>query len=126
MKWIWFLSKWMLLSVSLFAGDITIHLDGVSPVSRRLVEYRCDASAVRLGLPKGAFQVEYINGGGNSLAILPIQGKTTIFVNVQSGSGSRYVSQEYTWWEAAGRRVILRRVTFKEAMESSCSRVPAP
>jgi membrane-bound inhibitor of C-type lysozyme len=107
-------------------GDFTIHLSGVSPVSRQVIQYQCDASGAKLGLPKGPFPIEYINGGGNSLALLPISGNTLVFVNVRSGSGARYVAQQYIWWEEAGRRVSLRRETLTETTESVCQRTAIP
>lgn len=42
--------------------------------------------------------VQYINAGANSLAIVPIDGKNRIFVNVLSASGARYVSGADVWW----------------------------
>ena len=106
-----------------FAGDVIIHLDGVAPISRQVIQYQCDAAAQRLGLPKGSFGVEYINGGGNSLAVLPISGKALIFANRVFGSGARYVAQQYVWWEEAGRSVSLRRESLEGKMETTCQRV---
>jgi membrane-bound inhibitor of C-type lysozyme len=105
------------------ASDLSIHLSGVGPLSRKTVQYQCDAEASKLGLPKGAFSVEYINAGGNGLAVLPISGKSLIFVNVFSGSGARYVAQQYTWWEEAGRSISLRLDSLDSKLESTCHRV---
>jgi membrane-bound inhibitor of C-type lysozyme len=69
------------------ATDLTIHLKGSQPVSRKTVQYQCDAQGAKMGLPAGAFPVEYINGAGNSLAIVPIGGNSLIFANVISGFG---------------------------------------
>ncbi len=44
------------------------------------------------------FQVQYVNAGANSLALLPIDGEERIFVNVVSGSGARYAAGQYIWW----------------------------
>ncbi len=107
------------------AGDVVIHLDSAAPVSRQVIRYQCDANASKLGLPDGPFPVEYINGGGNSLAVLPISGKAMIFANVLSGSGARYAAQQYIWWEAAGRSVTLTSETLAGKMESTCQRVNA-
>ncbi|MBV8828704.1 MAG: MliC family protein [Acidobacteriaceae bacterium] len=84
------------------AADLTIHLQGDAPVSRKNVTYQCDAAAQHVGLPTRPFTVEYINGGGNSLVTVPVSGETLVFANVISGSGARYVSKQYTWWEAKG------------------------
>jgi membrane-bound inhibitor of C-type lysozyme len=105
------------------AGDVVIHLDGAAPVSRQVIRYQCDANASKLGLPDGLFPVEYINGGGNSLAVLPIAGKPMIFANVLSGSGARYAAQQFIWWEAAGRSISLTSDTLAGKVESICRRV---
>jgi len=44
------------------------------------------------------FAVQYVNSGANVLAILPIDGKDRIFVNVVSASGAKYVSGANVWW----------------------------
>uniref|UniRef100_Q01X78 Periplasmic protein-like protein n=1 Tax=Solibacter usitatus (strain Ellin6076) TaxID=234267 RepID=Q01X78_SOLUE len=107
------------------AGDIVIHLDDAAIPSRQVIRYQCDSNAPKLGLPDGPFQVEYINAGGNSLAVLPISGKPVIFANVLSGSGARYAAQQYIWWEAAGRSVSLTSDTLAGKVESICRRVNA-
>jgi membrane-bound inhibitor of C-type lysozyme len=84
------------------AADLTIHLAGAASVSRKSVEYKCDATGASIGLPAGQFSAEYINAGGNSLVVVPIAGNRLIFSNVLSASGARYVAQTFTWWEAGG------------------------
>jgi membrane-bound inhibitor of C-type lysozyme len=99
--------------------DLIIHLPGNAALSRKSVEYRCDGKAAQIGLPAGPFSVEYINGGGNSLAIVPISGNSLIFSNVMSGSGARYTTQQYTWWEAKGM-VTLLSDSLAGKMQSTC------
>jgi membrane-bound inhibitor of C-type lysozyme len=89
------------------AIDLTIHLTGKEPVSRHVVQFQCDSTGVELGLPAGAFPVEYLNGAGNSLAVLPIGGSSLIFASVISASGARYASGRYVWWDAGSRGVHL-------------------
>src|SRR5438270_2952438 len=84
------------------ATDLIIHLPDDRSISRKSVQYQCDAGGTKIGVAAGPFTVEYINGGGNSLAIVPISGKSLIFSNVIAGSGARYTAQQYTWWEAGG------------------------
>lgn len=43
-------------------------------------------------------EVQYVNLGANSLAILEVEGQRRVFVNVISASGARYVSGPYVWW----------------------------
>lgn len=84
------------------AADLTVHLAGAATISRKTVQYQCDATGTKIGVPAGSFSVEYINGGGNSLVVVPIAGNTLIFSNVMSASGARYTAQTFTWWEAGG------------------------
>ncbi len=86
-----------------WASDITISLPGVSPASREIVRYQCDPGASSLGLPETPFPVLYLNAGENHLAVLEVGGKRLIFANVYAGSGARYASGPYVWWDAAGR-----------------------
>jgi len=108
-----------------WAGELTIHLPGSEPISHRIIQYQCDSDGVTMGLPATAFTVEYINGGGNSLAVLPMSGKSLIFANVASGSEARYAAQHYIWWEAAGRTVSLSSDSPAGKMQSTCHRMRA-
>ena len=89
------------------AADLTISLMGSEPVTRHTVKFQCNGQAGVLGLPTGIFEVEYLNGNGNSLAVLLIQGHSLIFANVLSGSGARYAAGNYLWWNAGARGVTL-------------------
>ena len=106
-------------------AELTIHLLGSESISRSVIQYQCDSEAVKMGLPPNPFSVEYINGAGNSLAILPISGKSLIFANVASGSGARYAAQHYIWWEASGRGVSLSSDSLAGKMQSTCHRMTA-
>jgi membrane-bound inhibitor of C-type lysozyme len=97
----------LLSSLQLPAADLTLHLSGEAQFSHRLERVECDANGATMGLPRGVFTVEYVNGGDNSLAIVPVSGKSLIFANVVSGSGARYVARQYTWWDAAGRGITF-------------------
>jgi membrane-bound inhibitor of C-type lysozyme len=113
------------LSCSAFAGasDLTIRLNGSQPISRKTVKYKCDAQGGKMGLPAGVFSVEYINGGGNSLAVVPVGGNSLIFANVVSGSGARYAAGEFIWWDAAGRGTTFSSDSIAGKMSSECHRV---
>jgi membrane-bound inhibitor of C-type lysozyme len=101
------------------ASDLTIHLTGSQPVSRKTVQYQCDAKAAAIGLPAATFPVEYINGAGNSLAVVPVHGNSLIFANVMSGSGARYAAGQYIWWEAGGS-VTMYSDSMAGKMQSAC------
>ncbi len=85
------------------ASELTIHLNGNETIQRKTVWYQCDAQEAKMGLPAGTFAVEYLNGAGNHLAVVPVKGNSMVFVTVPSGSGVKYAAAEFTWWEAGGR-----------------------
>jgi membrane-bound inhibitor of C-type lysozyme len=89
-------------SLALSATDLTIRLSNSPEITRKTVLYTCDAAGKEIGVPSVPFSVEYINGGGNSLVVVPISGNSLIFSNVTSASGARYTAQQYTWWDARG------------------------
>jgi membrane-bound inhibitor of C-type lysozyme len=111
------------ITQSALADDLVIHLAGKSSVTRKVSTYKCDGVGVKMGLPAGLFTVEYINGGGNSLAILPISNKSMIFTNVISASGARYAAQEYIWWEAVGRSITLSSDSLAGKQQTTCQRI---
>ena len=128
MKGIWnqFLLAIGVLSCNAFVGatDLTIHLNGSQPISRSTEKVQCDAQGEKMGLPAGTFSVEYLNGAGNSLAVVPVGGDSLIFVNVPSGSGARYAAGKYIWWDAAGRGITFSSDWMSDKMSSTCHRVP--
>ena len=72
-------------------------------------------------MPSGTFFVEYINGGGNNLVVVPISGNALIFSSVSAGSGARYTAQQYTWWEAGGS-ITLVSDSMTGKIRSTCQR----
>jgi membrane-bound inhibitor of C-type lysozyme len=105
------------------ATDVTLHLKGAQPVSRKTVQYECDAAGAKMGLPSGPFSVEYLNGAGNNLAVLPVHGESLVFANIVSGSGARYAAKQYIWWDAAGRSVSFSSDSLAGKMRSECHRI---
>jgi membrane-bound inhibitor of C-type lysozyme len=101
--------------------DFVVHLPGVPPVSREMVSYTCDSEGTKIGLPAGKFEVEYIQGGGNSLVVVPISGNALLFANVSSASGERYTAQQYTWWEAKGMATLYSD-SLNGKFSTACSR----
>lgn len=122
----WNLTMVAALGFSTLAGatDLTIHLNGTQPLSRKTVQYQCDAKGAAMGLPAGAFGVEYINGAGNSLVVVPVHEASLIFANVVSGSGARYAAGPYIWWDAQGS-VNFYSDSIAGKMQSACHRVNA-
>ncbi|MGC1871392.1 MAG: MliC family protein [Acidobacteriaceae bacterium] len=111
------------LGATASATDVTLRLKGSQAMSRATVQYECDAQGVKMGLPAGIFSVEYLNGAGNSLAILPVNGESLVFANIFSGSGARYAAKQYIWWDAAGRSVSFSSDSLAGKMRSACHRV---
>jgi membrane-bound inhibitor of C-type lysozyme len=101
------------------ATDLTIHLAGTDNLTHKTVQYSCDAAGEKIGVPAGSFPVEYIYGGGNSLVVVPIAGKSLIFSNVMAASGARYTAQTLTWWEAHGE-VTLYSDSLAGKSQSTC------
>jgi membrane-bound inhibitor of C-type lysozyme len=104
------------------ATELTIQLSGSQAMTRQTIQYQCDAQGAKMGLPNGMFPVEYINGAGNSLAIVPVHGVSMIFANVISGSGARYAASSFIWWDAAGRTTTFSSDSLAGKMSSTCQR----
>ena len=109
-------------SASAAAEDLTIHMPGNATFSRKTVRYACDAGGAKIGVPSTPFPVEYINGSGNSLVVVPLSGNSLIFTNAASASGARYVTGAYTWWEAHGS-VTLSSDSLAGKAQSVCQPV---
>ena len=105
------------------ATELTLHLNGTQAISRQTINYQCDAQGAAMGLPAAVFAVEYVNGAGNSLAIVPVHGMSMIFANVSAGSGARYAASDFIWWDAAGRSTTFSSDSLAGKMSSVCHRV---
>jgi membrane-bound inhibitor of C-type lysozyme len=123
-KWIWMAIATLGSASLASATDLTLHLKGTQPLTRKTVQYQCDAQGTAMGLPAGVFAVEYVNGAGNSLVIIPVNGMSMIFANVTSGSGARYAAAQYIWWDAAGG-VNFYSDSLAGKMQSACHRMNA-
>lgn len=77
------------------ASASTLSLDLPGDPQRTTVSYTCRASE---SAAPTEMVVEYINLPGNTLALLPLDGKPTLFVSVAAGSGAQYVSGRTIWW----------------------------
>ena len=82
-----------------FAAFVGAHVASAMPLtvpqiqegSSQTVKYDCkDGKSVT---------VRYTNTKNRqSFALLTVDGRKLLFVNVMSGSGARYVADQYTWW----------------------------
>ena len=94
------------------AAEVTVRLPGADCVQRKVVTYRCE------GL--GALQVEYINAGGNALAVVPVEGRKLIFAHVISASGARYAAGRYVWWTKGSEASLYDLTKGEDAPPTSC------
>jgi len=111
------------LAPNVTAADLTLQLAGNDPIVQHTRTYQCDSHAAAIGLPAGNFKVQYVNGAGNSLAVVPINGKSLIFSNVISGSGARYAAGQYIWWEAGARGVTLYSDSLAGKNQTACQEI---
>jgi membrane-bound inhibitor of C-type lysozyme len=52
--------------------------------------------------------VSYVNASnGDSFAYLPVDGTQHVFVGVMSGSGARYASGRYIWWNKGDTGMLI-------------------
>jgi membrane-bound inhibitor of C-type lysozyme len=117
-----FIAAFCFFSSTVMAADLTIPLNG--PISQKKVRFQCDEHAKALGLPAGQFFVEYLNGDGNSLAVIPINGHSLIFSGVLSADGSRYAAGGYIWWDVGSRGIHLYSDTIQGKQQTACRVVP--
>ncbi|MFP7572330.1 MliC family protein [Marivita sp. S2033] len=64
--------------------------------------YECDDATERT--------VRYLSAGNAQLALVPLDGVETVFVNVVSGSGAQYVSGQYEWWIKGDTATLHNRI----------------
>lgn len=69
----------------------------------RSTTYSCDGRDEPLA-------VQYINAAPNFLALIPVEGRTLVFVNTISASGAKYEAGQYVWWDK-GSEATLSDVT---------------
>ena len=108
------------ITLQAHSSDLHIQLQGNDPLSHKTASFTCDQNAAKLGLPSGVFQVEYINGAGNSLAVLPIAGKSLIFASTMSASGARYAADRFTWSDGGTRGSFLWSDSLAGHMQTLC------
>jgi membrane-bound inhibitor of C-type lysozyme len=96
-----FLFLSLLIPASVQAQNELVSFPGSDVANSLARDYRCkDGKQV---------SVLYINTThGDSLAYLPVDGKRHIFVAVMSGSGVRYASGPYIWWNKGKQGNLTR------------------
>ena len=61
--------------------------------------------------------VRYLSGGSNQLALFSVNEESLVFVNVISGSGSRYVSGPYEWWTKGNEGTLTNTTSEDEQVQ---------
>jgi membrane-bound inhibitor of C-type lysozyme len=69
---------------------LTLNLQSTTDIEQTSVVYQCDSGEV--------LSVKYINAAPNFLALVPVENEVHVFVTTVSGSGARYVSGPFEWW----------------------------
>jgi len=88
-----------LLTSSASAADV-VSFPGITVTSAVVSHYVCK--------DKHEVTVSYINASnGDSFATVPIDGTPHVFVNVLSGSGARYASGRYIWWNKGNTGMLM-------------------
>ncbi|MGH8779068.1 MliC family protein [Paraburkholderia sp.] len=79
---------------SAFAAPL--HLADIQTKGRQTQQYTCATGKI--------LRVTYWNtANGQSFALLPVDGKTLLFVNTLAASGAKYQAGSYTWWTKGPR-----------------------
>lgn len=111
------LSIWLGVSLA-FSSELKLQLIGPTSLVRRSIAYHC-SSPVRAGLLSNTFEVEYVDDGTNTLAILPVSGHSVILVGVPASSGAQYTGGHYVWKDSGQRGASL---VIDGAKEYRCGR----
>ncbi|WP_414696632.1 MliC family protein [Paraburkholderia sp.] len=73
-----------------------LRLAEIQTKQRQTHKYTCATGKI--------LQVTYWNtANGQSFALVPVKGKSLLFVNTLSGSGAKYQAGSYTWWTKGPR-----------------------
>ncbi len=92
----------LLAAPALADAGVTLGLSLTGDTQIKTVQYSCDHH--------DPVTLQYINAAPNYLAVLPLDGKTLVFVSVLAASGTKYVSGQYELW-SKGPQINLQDVT---------------
>lgn len=96
------MSKTMLnAAVAMFAmtaSAAALELDLPGEAQRIRASYACEGGK--------ELDVEFINVGENSLAVMNWEGRMVVLANVLSGSGARYAGGQYELWDKGGNATL--------------------
>ena len=93
------------------ATTITLEFPGNETPTTKQANYDCGDSTIA---------ATYINTSQNQLAVLELGDKVIVTVVVMSGSGARYVGQQYEWW-TKGDDATLSDMTKDPQLQLTCA-----
>jgi membrane-bound inhibitor of C-type lysozyme len=93
------------------AIGLTLPLAG--DVEQKRVVYQCEGAEAEV-------PVLYVNAAPNYLAVVPVGGARLVFVGVIAGSGVRYVSGAFEWWNK-GTEAFFRDLRHEEEEPVTCT-----
>jgi len=94
-------------------APVSILVPGAETVQSDSARYRCDDGRL--------VEVDYINAGSVSLAVLTFDGAFVVASNVIAASGARYAGDRYVWWSRGRDEATLETVGAPEGEASvSC------
>lgn len=96
-------SALLAMTAAASATTVTLKLPGKEKPQTTKTAYACPGQKVG---------VTYINTSANQFAVLDLGKSTVVAVSVISGSGARYVGQQYEWWTKGSE------ATFTDLMQS--------
>lgn len=97
MSALWF-SLPVAVLVATAAPVAALELDLPGEAQRINASYLCDGAR--------ELDIEFINVGTNSLAIMDWDGQKVVMANVLSGSGARYAGGQYEFWDKGGNATL--------------------
>lgn len=99
------------------SSSLMITLNTTGDFERKTVTYGCQGDFDSL-------VVDYVNAAPNYLAMIPIDGSTLLFNTVLAGSGAKYVSGKYVWWNKGNEASLYDLTTGANAKPiATCAEV---
>ncbi|WP_455477847.1 MliC family protein [Bartonella sp. B10] len=106
------LSLLLFSSISVFAGSLVIEVPDSPEPTTKTVAYQCDN-----GTSKQRVEAIYLNAGSISLVDLKWKGERIIAANVIASSGTKYVGEQYIWWDANNEATLYDLINDPEQVK---------
>lgn len=102
------------MTATAWATSVTIKLPGKEKPQTNQVAYACPGQKVA---------VTYINTSTNQFAVLNLGTTTVVTVSVISGSGARYVGQQYEWWTKGNEALFTDLMQSPQKQPITCKQI---